>query len=359
MPCYHPLLAEPYCSSHPKYGQYRILGSATKGRWIQPSIDNYTGELLEPITVGCGKCVGCLLDRSRDMATRIVCEALDYPEDSNWFITFTYGDDDSQVNRFRVSRNDDDALILNIRHMQLFFKSLREGYERKFGKRSYDVPTFFDKKLGHDIELGARFYMAGEYGEKTARPHYHVCLMNTPLPDIFDFSKTSLGFPLFRSPWLENLWKFGHVTVGKLTYQSAAYVARYCMKKAEAPPKEQYEISGLTPEFTNSSRRPGIGYNYCIEHGEHFYENDSIVLPSISKDQKNVQRIPRYFDKMYSEIDPKTVAKAKSRRAEVAKLMDLSKLDFTDLNEEAYLHLQEQRVNERAKKLIREFSTLY
>ena len=323
MPCYHPLLAEPYSSSHPKYGQYRILGSATKGRWIQPSIDNYTGEYLEPITVGCGKCVGCLLDRSRDMATRIICESLDYPEDSNYFVTLTYGNDEEQVNRYRVSRNDDDALILNKRHVQLFFKSLREGYDRKFGKRLYDVPVYYDKSVGREIELGTRFFMAGEYGEEKLRPHYHICLMNTPLPDIFYFGKTSLGMLLYRSPWLESLWKFGHVTIGKLTYQSAAYVARYCMKKVAGCTREEYERIGLTPEFTNCSRRPGIGFNYCLKNGEHIFDNDSIVLPSISKDQKNVQSIPRYFDKIYSEIDPKTVSKVKSKRAEVAKLMNL------------------------------------
>lgn len=364
MACYHPLFAIPYKSYHPKYGQYRILGSATRFKNLvddfdPKAVDPSTGEYYEGLRIPCGRCVGCLLDRSRDMATRIVCESMDYPEDSNWFVTLTYADDDSQVNRYRVSRNDQDALILDKRHVQLFFKSLREGYERKFGRRLYDVPTYYDESVDREIELGTRFYMAGEYGENTFRPHYHVCLMNTPLPDIYQFGKTALGMPLYRSPWLESLWKFGHVTIGKLTYQSAAYVARYCMKKAGGYTKEQYESIGLSPEFTNCSRRPGIGFLYCIKNGVHIFENDSIVLPSVSKDQKNVQTIPRYFDKKFAEIDPLTVAKVKSKRAEVAKLMNLSKLDFTDLNEESYLHLQEQRVNDCAKKLLREFSTLY
>ena len=363
MACYHPLFAVPYKLSHPKYGQYRILGSATRFKNLvddfdSKAVDPVTGEYYEGIRIPCGRCVGCLLDRSREMATRIVCESLDYPEDSNWFVTLTYGDDESRVNRYRVSRNDDDALILDKRHVQLFFKSLREGYERKFGRRPYAVPIYYDESLDREIELGTRFFMAGEYGDKTFRPHYHICLLNTPLPDVYDFATTSTGCTLYRSPWLESLWKFGFVTIGKLTYKSAAYVARYCMKKAGGYTREQYESIGLSPEFTNCSRRPGIGFLYCMKYGDHIFENDSIVLPSISKDQKNVQSIPRYFDKIYAEIDPLTVAKVKSKRTEVAKLMNLSKLDFTDLNEEAYLHLQEQRVNDRAKNLIRQFSVL-
>ena len=359
MPCYHPLLATPYPSNHAKFGQYRILGSATKINILEGATDIYTGQYLEPIRLPCGRCVGCLLDRSRDMATRIVCEAMDYPEESNWFVTLTYGDDCESSYRYRCTRNEDDALVLDKRHVQLFFKSLREGYEREFGKRQYEVPTYYDESLDKMLELGTRFFMAGEYGEITFRPHYHICLLNTPLPDVYQFGRTKLGMPLFRSPYLEKLWKFGHVTLGKLSYQSAAYVARYCLKKADGLTREQFESVGLIPEFTNCSRRPGIGYNYIKTHGSDIYLTDKIVLPASSKDKPNVQMIPKYFDKKYMEIDPRTVALAKSKRAEVAQMMQLSKLDFTDLDEESYFHLKEQRHNDSAKKLLREFSNIY
>lgn len=360
MSCFRPLIAVPFPFSHPKYGQFHVLGSATKVNILEPAVDPRTGQILEPIRLPCGKCVGCKLDRSREMATRIVCESMDYPENSNFFVTLTYGDS-FESSRSRFTRNEDGALILDKRHVQLFFKSLREGYEREFGRRLYDVPTYFDNSLDKEIELGTRFYMAGEYGDRTFRPHYHVCLMNTPLPDLYQPNshfRTTLGQPLYRSPYLEKCWKYGQVVVGKLTFQSAAYVARYCLKKADKELTSFYETAHLSPEFTNCSRRPGIGYNFVVSRGSDLYEHDQIVLPSISKDKPNIQRVPKYFDKKYSEIDPRTVSLVKSKRAEVAELMNLSSLDFTDLDEESYLCLKEQRVNEKAKKLFREFSNL-
>lgn len=78
--------------------------------------------------------------------------------------------------------------------------------------------------------------MCGEYGSINLRPHFHALLFNCDFPDKYPIS---LGVrPLFRSPELEKLWRcpedgksYGFSSIGDVTFESAAYVARYCTSK--------------------------------------------------------------------------------------------------------------------------------
>lgn len=343
MSCYRPLLAVPYKSNHPKYGQYRIEGRAAYIHYLRYATDPNTGEYLEGIRVPCGKCIGCRLDYSRQWATRIQCEALDYPDNSNWFVTLTYaqpGDPDylGVYPRSGVF-NDDGALILQKEHTQDWMKRFRMTHSRHV------------REVG-DGDTGIRFYLAGEYGERTMRPHYHCILMNAELPDLRQIGRNKLGMPLYESKMLTDSWGFGHVTIGKMSFQTAAYCARYTMKKATGGIPA--EVLGLTPEFVNMSRRPGIGFRYFDEHFEKIYQDDEIILPAVSKDKPNKQRPPRYFDKLMNEKDPRSLALIKSRRADVAQMLQAHKLGKTDLDEAAYFELQETNALSRSKKLIRD-----
>lgn len=327
---------------NPRAGQYLVY-SYMEHR--EPYLDPYTGEYIEEITIGCGKCVGCFLDKSREWAVRISCEASEYPEESNWFATLTYANAGDALRR--PTFNDDDAMVLDKTHPTLWFKSIREGYNRYFG----DMPDF-------NADVGLRYYLAGEYGDHSYRPHYHVCMLNFPLPDVELIGRTATGNQLFRSPYLDRKWQRGHITLGRLTYKSAAYAARYCMKKANGLTSAQYESIGLEPEYTVMSRRPGIGYHYINENGARIYSTDSVVLPSTRGKSANANKPPKYFDDKYALIDPSAVAKAKAKRAEVAEIMRDLKLSETDLDEIDYMDLQERTINERAKKLIRQFSDI-
>lgn len=384
MACFKPLLAIPYPSSHAKYGQYLVLGSALDPLTVNripnwPGVDKSTGvdvrtgQYLGTIRIPCGKCLGCRLDKSRDWATRIVCESMDYPESANWFVTLTYADyhieRDGRAYYPHATQNEDGALILDKSHPQLWLKSIREGYDRRFGARLYDTPVYYDESLDKEIPLGTRYYLAGEYGDQGQRPHYHCILMNTPLPDIYPYGKTRLGMPLFRSPYLEEKWGRGFVTIGQLNYRTAAYTARYTMKKADGKTDAQYEALGLTPEYTVMSRRPGIGYNYLVKDdgakGRALYigdddhaPTDSIILPAIDERSSNINKPPRYFDVKYSEIDPVAVAKAKSRRAKVAEKINAIKLEDTDLDEAAYMEVLEKSVTQSVKTLARKFTDI-
>ena len=76
-----------------------------------------------------------------------------------------------------------------------------------------------------------RFYMCGEYGERTARPHYHACIFGCDFADREYYKTTAAGYKLYTSETLAEIWQLGHATIGDVTFQSAAYVARYIMQK--------------------------------------------------------------------------------------------------------------------------------
>jgi len=231
-----------------------------------------------PVTLKCGQCDGCRLDYSRQWAIRISHEAQMHAQNS--FITLTYAD------KYLPSNGS-----LDLRHFQLFMKRLR-----------------FDQS--HSI----RFFHCGEYGTKHRRPHYHACLFGISFNDRYLFKPaTRKTEPLYRSPTLENLWTYGHSSVGNLTFKSAAYVARYILKKITGEQAENYytridpetgEITQLKPEYTTMSRRPGLGSKWLKTYGPDVYPSDEIIFGG-----KRYGKPPRYYDKQYELTYPSDFAK--------------------------------------------------
>ena len=153
--------------------------------------------------------------------------------DRNCFVTLTYNDEHLPANG-----------SLNKRDITLFLKRLRKRY----GK-------------------GIRYYQCGEYGELLSRPHHHAILFNHDFEDKQLWSVRG-GVRLYRSASLEQLWPYGYSTIGDVTFESAAYVARYVVKKITGE-REGEHYRGKMPEFATMSRRPGIGRGWlhfsCIE----------------------------------------------------------------------------------------------
>lgn len=364
MSCFHPLSAIPYPAGHQKAGQFCILPHSSAAGAIDwrsygigvDGVDLSTGELLQMIKLPCGKCAGCRMDQAKAWATRITCESLEYPPEANWFVTLTYANpsDMADLPRYGLDKlfTADNAMTLVPEHCTAFLKRLRDNHNRKVG-RDYDPPMYFDAISNRERPLGIRYFLAGEYGDRTLRPHYHLCMMNMPLDDLRQIGKNELGMPLYNSDLLTDAWGFGHVVVAPMSHATTAYCARYCMKKANGRDPLFYEDLKIKPEYTVMSRRPGIGYNYIRENALDIYEHDQIVLPASSKDKPHKVTPPRYFDLHAKEIDPLMVARAKSKRAERAEIMRNLKLSATDLDEAAFLLVEEGRFLDRTKKLYR------
>ncbi len=128
------------------------------------------------------------------------------------------------------------------------------------------------------------------------------------------------GSQLFRSPTLEKLWKFGFSDIGDVTMKSAAYVARYCMKKIKEV-DAQFSDRGFrftpferrSPEFTVMSRRPGIGTDWYNKYFKEIYTEDSLVL-----DGGVEVKAPQFYDRKFALTHPVEFDSFKAMRKEKA-----------------------------------------
>jgi hypothetical protein len=223
-----------------------------------------------PIEIACGQCLGCRIDKSRQWAVRCMHEASLY--ENNCFLTLTFSPESLSKRKYSYS--------LDVTEFQKFMKRLR-------------------KKYGG----GIRFFHCGEYGDKYGRPHYHALLFNHDFEDKELFAVRD-GYRLYSSESLSRLWPYGFATIGDVTFESAAYVARYVMKKITGEDAEEHyrivdpetgEIYQRKPEYITMSRRPGIGKEWFDKFQSDVYPHDYVIV-----DGRKV-KTPRYYDKLYEE----------------------------------------------------------
>lgn len=178
------------------------------------------------------------------------------------------------------------------------------------GNLQYRDVQLFLKRLRKRYGSGIRYFLCGEYGEQRTRPHYHVCFFNFSPSDLTPLSRNKLGQWLYTSEVLNELWSddkgesLGFVSVGELTFESAAYTARYITKKIFGSAAESaYEIIDLDtgeitgskrPEFCAMSRRPGIGRPWLEKYMQDVLSQDFVVLRG--KKMKTPKAYDRYFE---------------------------------------------------------------
>lgn len=238
------------------------------------------GKFTEQLRVPCGKCIGCMLDRANEWATRCYCETKEWKE--NCFITLTYNDENLPKNK-QLCKKD----------LQDFWKRLRYYFE---GKETWVNPQ------NGKIENPIRYFVCGEYGPKTHRPHYHACVFNWKPSDLKFYKENHNKDRLFTSETLNKIWGKGFVIVGELTYESACYVARYVSKKIFKKSAD-YDTAKIQKEFTLCSTNGGIGIKYWKEHKVKITENEGILIKI--KGKVKCKKIPKYFMRKWKETgDP-------------------------------------------------------
>lgn len=268
MPCYSPLQGHK-SSDTTKTGKRKLTFGSGGFRDL-------------PVTVACGQCIGCRLERSRQWAIRLMHEA--QMHEAKCFITLTYRDD-------QLPRNGG----LNKRHFQNFMKRLR-------------------KKYG----AGIRYFHCGEYGETTFRPHYHACLFGLDfLSDRTPHSKNQQGDTLYTSETLNDLWGHGHSLIGNLTFETAAYTARYILKKVtgkkglahyERVDEETGEIVSIQSEYITMSLKPAIGSGWWDRFKTDVFPDDFVIMRG-----KKIPP-PRYYYRKLAKEDERAAARIKFRR---------------------------------------------
>jgi len=244
----------------------------------------------ESFLLPCGQCHGCRLDRSIMWAARCMHEA--QLHDDNQFITLTY---------------DQEPLD----------GSLNPPDFTKFMKR-------YRKSLGSDK---IRFFHGAEYGDKLKRPHHHAIIFGHRFQDLEAFRECE-GIITYYSPALEKLWGHGYCTVSDVTLASAAYVARYCMKKvttAKNSEDKHYahyetispitgEIRQILPEYATMSRRPGIAKDWYDKYHSDIFPHDTCIVHG-----KTV-KTPRYYENLLRSTDVSAFEELKEKRLQKALL---------------------------------------
>lgn len=193
---------------------------------------------------------------------------------NNCFITLTY-DDENAPSDYSLHYSD----------FQKFMRRLRKGNKNTI----------------------IRFYMAGEYGEQFQRPHFHACIFNKRFSDQKYHSTTAAGGKIYTSDELAKYWTHGFSSTAELNYLTAAYVARYIMKKItgdaayahyETLDRETGELKQRSPEFNHMSLKPGIGTEWYERFKSDVYPHGKLVV-----DGKEILP-PRFYDKKYKRTNP-------------------------------------------------------
>lgn len=269
MPCFHPVTA--WKSKHINASGKRSL-----------VFTEAQGAPLSKLQIPCGGCIGCRLDKSREWAARLMHEAKDHELKS--FITLTYDD---------LHLPEDNSL--NKKHFQDFMKRFRKRHGGKI-----------------------RYFMCGEYGDQTQRPHYHAIIYGCDFPDKQKHSKGTQGHQIYKSETLNEIWGLGHTWIGDVSHESCGYVARYCMKKINGPMAQEHyarvnpstgEWYLLQPEYINMSLKPGIGATFYDKFKSDLYPSDYAVVKG-----KKIP-VPKYYDRQLEKTNPELLEKLKARRA--------------------------------------------
>ncbi len=272
---------------NPLKGWWSIKKNVNTGNRY-PVFDKAKGHPFMPVSVACGQCLSCRISYSKSWATRISHESDSF--DSNCFVTLTYRDECLPSNRTLVKED-----------FQNFMKRLRKEIS----------PT----KI--------RYFHCGEYSEENQRPHYHACIFNYDFPDKEYFGK-KLGNVLYTSKMLydednikASIWKKGYCIIGNVSFDSAAYVARYILKKVTGKKSDEHYVNKETgelrqQEYTTMSRRPGLGNAWIKKHMSDVYPNDTVIIKG------RPLRPPKYYDNIFDVEVPEMLKHIKEERKKFA-----------------------------------------
>lgn len=293
MPCYHPLKAyrfhrAPGARFNHKSGAPRLIFDESKiGGYLK-----LYGDSHDVVTLPCGKCAGCLLKHAAAWAIRCVHEQR-YHE-RNCFLTLTY----------RTERLPPNSSLCK-KDLQDFWKRLRIHLDRDEDYLTANAP-----KYGPFKPPEIKYFACGEYGEEKGRPHYHAVLFGWDFPDRQPVSNNPWASdPLYESPILNKIWGHGVCKIGELTQKSAAYTARYTMKKIYGEKaEEEYANQGKIPPFNLMSK--GIGRRYFKEFRADIFPCDYVL----DEETKTRLPVPRFYDKLLAELDKEAADNAKKER---------------------------------------------
>lgn len=289
MPCYHPI----------KAWKSRQKNESGKRSIV---FDIKYGYSDMPLEIPCNQCIGCKLEYSRQWAVRITHE--NQMHEQSMFITLTYSDKYLPVDE-----------SLHKSHFQKFIKR----YRKFLTEPLWNITT---GRMNQYTHQKLRYYHCGEYGnkDKTRRPHYHAIIFGHDFGDKILWQEKD-GFKLYISENLSSIWGQGFCTIAGVTFESAAYVARYVTKKITGDKSTDHyqhitrfgELVDLLPEYATMSLKPAIGATWFEKFYKDSYPSDTTII------NRKTQSNPKFYDVLYERMEAKKLKRVKRRRKNNAK----------------------------------------
>lgn len=218
-------------------------------------------DLVKPVDIPCGRCPECLKRKISGWSFRLIQE--EKKSTSAYFLTLTY---DTATVPLTASK----FMNLDKRDVQLFFKKLRKTHSSKL-----------------------KYYLCGEYGSKTNRPHYHVILFNA------------------RVDLIQPAWQHGSIHYGSVSGASIGYTLKYISKPKRIP---LFPGDDRLPEFSLMSK--GLGAQYLTPQMIAWHQADLENRLCHKIEGNKTISMPRYYkQKIYQAIaknlnqDPETQEK--------------------------------------------------
>lgn len=214
--------------------------------------------MLEATPLPCGRCLPCKINHRRTWQHRLILEASMHGD--SIFSTLTYADDKLPAD-----------MCVHPKEMKNFLKRLR--------RRLNGFPF--------------RYFLVGEYGDNSWRPHYHAMF----------FGLNKLQTKQIDSAWTQDGESKGFTFHGEVTLESAGYIAGYTTKKLTR--KEDPQLFGRCPEFMRSSRKNGgIGTSAVKKIADTLMANKHWKPQIITELRHGKRTFPlgRYLTKKFAEF---------------------------------------------------------
>lgn len=235
------------------------------------------------IPLPCASCSICRRSRAKNWASRLKLERM-FHQDAT-FVTLTY--QDSEVSDISSAWSADRPVIGNLVPKD---------------------PQKFIRKLRKMVDSPLRFFLVGEYGDVSQRPHYHLALFGLP-NCVYGKTRTHVSPCCGNCAVVNVAWAKGHSYLGELNSATASYIAGYVTKKwTKEDQWTKQKLKGRHPEFARMSLKPGIGaiaikklINFTAQSRAGNHVNKCIDAPVVLRNDGSMLSLGRYLRRKWRE----------------------------------------------------------
>jgi len=244
--------------------------------------------------VPCGKCIPCKAKRRNEWTFRIA-EEYRY-SNTAFFVTLTY-DDLNLPFRYRKSFQkikEPKEIIGRYTNgkpkykKEQYFKTI---YTQRNTLNKKDIQDYIKRLRNNHVKYVTeqkgketlnnsrpiRYYLCGEYGEKTKRAHYHLILFNIELGNIQSITKS---------------WQKGFTTISEIKHERIRYVTKYMHKDFNRKTDNRQPPFSQMSKGRKNTPYGSIGEDYLKKHGIHHLQTEDLTVKDL---QGNTYRLPKAF----------------------------------------------------------------